>query len=462
MNNLFPPHFPLDDLEFSFRRQYSKAGHRQSVIGLTIGLVLALVAITLSFVIPGGSEHPASELFLLLIRSLIALVLAIGLIGLPRREKAEPNDYFRWVVMPAAFAIVALVLNYWMAALYGNDPPPAARIFLVSSLALWLFCAFARPSSRLATVVACISSGGAATAGYISEGIGMIDTAPYLLIANFSAVSVTIQSEKRARALYQRTLELEESQRELSAKSDRAVRSRDFKSRVLTTISHDLRQPLLGADLLLSAQLTREDGPDPSSLHRVADALRQIQAGLEEILRAAALDEVDFEKTSEPIDLPELIAQAITEIEPLARPLGIDIYWRNHLPTDTTVLSSPPAVRAALLNLLGNALKFQRETANPWVLIRCFVSASSPKLVHVEIIDNGPGIDPEFASKVFTTGYRLPRDNRVPGFGIGLASVAEQMRELPHHEVILMARCRRGARFRLTFPLASPGSRANM
>ncbi len=454
MNSLFPPPFPTADLELAFRRQYTKAGHRQSVIGLTIGLVLALVAIALSIVLANGNEHATSESFLFAIRSLIAVTLATGIIGLPYREKAEPSDYFRWVVLPAAFAIIALVLNYWVAASYGKNPPPAARIFLVSSLALWLFCAFARPSSQLATLVACISSAGAMIAGYISEGIEIIDTVAYLLIANFSAVSVTIQSEKRARALYQRTLELEESKRQLSAKTDRAVRSRDFKSRVLTTVSHDLRQPLLGADLLLSNELTRQGGPDISKLHRVADALRQIQAGLEEILRAAAVDEVNFENPMEQVNLPLLVVDALSEVEPMARQLGIDIHWRNHLPPDSTVLSSPPAVRAALSNLLGNALKFQQQTPAPWVLVRCFESPMCQGRVHLEVIDNGPGIDPEFANKIFTTGYRLPRDTRVPGFGIGLASVAEQMRELPHHAVILVPRSRRGARFRLTFPVA--------
>lgn len=460
--SLFPPPFPTADFEMAFRRQYTKAGHRQSVVGLVIGMVLALVAIALSVTLTNPYKYSPSELLLFTIRSLIALTLAIGLVGLPPREKAEPNEYIRWVVIPATFAIIALIFNYWIAAFYAENPPPAARIFFVSSLALWLFCAFARPSSRLSTLVASISSVGAMIAGYISEGTGMIETIPYLLIASFSAVSVTIQSEKRARALYQRTLELEESQRQLSAKTDRAIRSRDFKSRVLTTVSHDLRQPLLGADLLLSGQLARQAGPDISKLHRVSDALRQIQAGLEEILRAAAADEASLENSVEQVNLSLLVIRALSEIEPLARQLGIDIHWRNHLGPGVTVLSSPSAIRTALSNLLGNALKFQCGTPNPWVLVRCFTSRSHQNRVHLEVIDNGPGIDPEFASKIFTTGYRLPRDHQVPGFGIGLASVAAQMRELPHHEVILVPRYRRGARFRLTFAVASSIDRACM
>lgn len=455
MKKQFPSPFATAELEIAFRRQYTKAGHRQSVIGLAIGLTLALVAIALSFTLTNRNEHPIFESFLLIIRSLIAIILAIGIIALPDREKAEPRDYFRWVVLPAAFAIIALVLNYWVASFYAEIPPPAARIFLVSSLALWLFCAFARPSSRLAMVVACISSAGAVTAGYISEGTQIVDTVAYLLIANFSAVSVTIESEKRARALYQRTLELEESQRQLTAKTDRAVRSRDFKSRVLTTVSHDLRQPLFGADLLLSSELARSDGPDIPKLHRVSDALRQIQGGLEAILHAAAADEVNFEAAAEQVDLPLLVAQALSEVEPIAHQLGIEIHWRNHLSPGSIVLSSPPAIRAALSNLLGNALKFQRQAPNPWVLVRCFEPLSHPSYAYLEVVDNGPGIDPAFASQIFTTGYRLPRDNRVPGFGIGLASVAELMRQLPHHDVTLLPRYRRGARFRLTLPIKS-------
>ncbi|MCO5118601.1 MAG: HAMP domain-containing histidine kinase [Burkholderiaceae bacterium] len=455
MKNLFPPHFQSDEIEVAFRRQYARTGHRQSVIGLSIGLVLALVAITLSIILDHQNDNPRAELILFTIRSVIAIILGIGLINLPQQEKAEPDDYYRWVVRPAALAILALVLNYWVAAYYAETPPPAARIFLVSSLALWLFCAFARPSSQLAAVIASISSIGAIAAGYISEASGILDTVAYLLIANFSAMSVTIQSEKRARTLYQRTLELEESQRQLSEKSERAIRSRDFKSRVLTTVSHDLRQPLLGADLVLSNQLISKSGPDLAKLRLVSNALRQIQAGLEEILRAAVADEVDPESSVEPIELSAIVVQALTDIQPIAHQAGIEVHWRNHLPPSTRVSTSPAVVRTALLNLLGNALKFQRRVSNPWVLVRCFVAPSRQNSVYLEVIDNGPGVDPESATEIFTTGYRLPRDSDVPGFGIGLASVAEQVRELPHHDVMLVRRYRRGARFRLTLPVAS-------
>lgn len=455
MRPLIPPHFENLDQELAFRREYARTGHRQSIVGLAIGLALALVAIGLSFIFQSPGLDPVAQWALLAIRSAIAVALALGLARLPSRETAEPADYVHWVVLPAAFSVLALILNYWIAAYYDQTPPPAARIFLVSALALWLFCAFARPTSGLAIALTLVSSVGSITAGYVSEGVLILDTVAYLLIANFSAVSVTIQSEKRARALFQRTLELEESQRELRAKTERAIRSRDFKSRVLATVSHDLRQPLLGADLILSTHLLRSEGPENDKLHRVADALRQIEAGLEAILRAAAADEINRDSSLTPVDLHECVAQVLTEIEPIAHQLGIEVYWRNHVPPGTQVLSSSTAVRTALSNLVGNALKFQRGSPDPWVLIRAYLPRPGSDSICLEVVDNGPGIDPDRATDVFATGYRLPRDSRIPGFGIGLASVAEQMRELPGHDVTLIRRHRKGARFRLTFPLAA-------
>src|SRR5690606_15913034 len=454
MRPLVPPHFKDPAEEIEFKRDYARTGHRQSVIGLSIGLALALVAIGLSFIFKSDGLDPVAQAALLGIRSSIAIALALGLAKLPARNDAEPDDYFRWVILPAAYAVVALIFNYWLAAHYDSSPPPGARIFLVSALAIWLFCAYARPSSRLAIALTVTSSIGAMIAGYISEGVLILDTVAYLLIASFSAASVTVQSEKRARALFQRTRQLEESQRELRAKSERAIRSRDFKSRVLTTVSHDLRQPLLGADLLLSTHLQRAKGADVAKLHRVADALGQIEAGLETILRAAAMDEIDTDSTVAEVDVSNTIAQVLTDVEPISRQLGIEIYWRNHLPAGLQALSSATAIRAALSNLIGNALKFQRESPRPWVLLRALLSGANNELIHIEVIDNGPGIDPSSTSDVFTTGYRLPRDSRVPGFGIGLASVAEQMRELPGHEVRLIARRHKGARFRLVLPVA--------
>jgi signal transduction histidine kinase len=451
---IVPPPFSNADHEYVFRREYARTGHRQSLIGLSTGLALAIVAICLSFIFKSPGLDPPAQWALFAIRISIALALGMALLNLPPREKAEPRDYLRWVIAPASFAVLALILNYWIASRYDATPPPAARIFLVSALALWLYCAYARPSSRTAIALTIASSLGATVAGFISEGLLMLDTVAYLLIANFSAVSVTVQSEKRARALFQRTLELEESQRELRSKSERAIRSRDFKSRVLTTVSHDLRQPLLGADLILSTHLARIDGPEAAKLQRVSDALRQIEAGLDAILRAAAVDEIDTDTALQPIDVTLVVSQVLSEVEPIARQLGIDIFWRNHLPPNTHVMSSPTAIRTALSNLVGNALKFQRGSANPWVLLRAFRPSREIETVCIEVVDNGPGIDPASAQDVFATGYRLPRDNDVPGFGIWLASVAQQMRELPNHEVTLVRRRRKGARFRLSFPAA--------
>lgn len=166
------------------------------------------------------------------------------------------------------------------------------------------------------------------------------------------------------------------------------------------------------------------------------------------------MDEIDTDSTVAEVDVSNTIAQVLTDVEPISRQLGIEIYWRNHLPAGLQALSSATAIRAALSNLIGNALKFQRESPRPWVLLRALLSGANNELIHIEVIDNGPGIDPSSTSDVFTTGYRLPRDSRIPGFGIGLASVAEQMRELPGHEVMLIARRHKGARFRLVLPVA--------
>src|SRR5690606_22816074 len=150
MRPLIPPHFENLDQELAFRREYARTGHRQSIVGLAIGLALALVAIGLSFIFQSPGLDPVAQWALLAIRSAIAVALALGLARLPSRETAEPADYVHWVVLPAAFSVLALILNYWIAAYYDQTPPPAARIFLVSALALWLFCAFARPTSGLA------------------------------------------------------------------------------------------------------------------------------------------------------------------------------------------------------------------------------------------------------------------------------------------------------------------------
>jgi len=450
--DFLPKQFEDSDIEYRFRLHFAQAGHSLSVSGLSIGLALALSAMVLSSLRGEGIQNTAP---LQIIRAFIAISLILAIIKLPPRADADVKDYQLWVVAPAAFAIFALGLNYLLSVHSSAHPPPAARIFLVSSLAIWLFCGFARANAILTIGITLISSLLSMWAGLLSEGDAIWDTAPYLVIANLAGLSIAIQSEKRARALFIRTHELQRTQDRLRMQKEQAIRSRDFKSQVLATVSHDLRQPLVAAGLILSTQIERMQIADASKLQRVLAALNEIDTGLERILKAAADDAAAATPNLEVLRPQDIVNEVLVEIDPIATNSSVDIHFRSHLASDVRVLTSAAGIRAILSNLIGNAIKYRVPGRRSWVLIRLLADKNDPAVAQLEVVDNGRGIPLDKANAVFIPYTRLERDGDQQGHGLGLSAVAETVAQLPNHDLVLDTRYRRGARFRVSLPIVT-------
>jgi signal transduction histidine kinase len=103
----------------------------------------------------------------------------------------------------------------------------------------------------------------------------------------------------------------------------------------------------------------------------------------------------------------------------------------------------PGDLTHALTNLLDNALKYTRGT------IRVGVRTDNGR-VAIDVIDEGPGIDPQTASHVFDRFYRGPQRD-VPGSGLGLA-IALRAIERAGGELTLESDPARGSRFTISLP----------
>jgi signal transduction histidine kinase len=79
------------------------------------------------------------------------------------------------------------------------------------------------------------------------------------------------------------------------------------------------------------------------------------------------------------------------------------------------------------LNLISNALKFRRDDVAPKVLI---YSEHRGARLRVWVEDNGIGIDPKFADRVFRMFERVHESRKFPGTGVGLAIVATALERL--------------------------------
>ncbi len=110
--------------------------------------------------------------------------------------------------------------------------------------------------------------------------------------------------------------------------------------------------------------------------------------------------------------------------------------------------TSPTLVRVLLQNLVGNALKFQDGKTPPEIAISARLEG---RMWRFDIKDNGIGIDPAFAGRIFTIFQRLHREDDFPGTGIGL-STCRKFTRLCGGDVTFTSAPGEGSTFTFTLP----------
>lgn len=248
------------------------------------------------------------------------------------------------------------------------------------------------------------------------------------------------QREERARELaatleqrvHERTLELEETNRELEAFS--------------YSVSHDLRAPIrhIGgfADLLERHATPQLDARAAHYVMTIAAAAKTAGQLIDDLLAFSRIGRVPV--TPSTLDMNALVEACRREV--VAEAGGRVVEWR--IASLPSIAGDPPMVRLVFKNLLSNALKYSRKQPRPVIEIG---ARSGEGGVTFHVKDNGVGFDMKHAGKLFGVFQRLHRVDEFEGTGIGLANVK---RIVQRHggSVRAEAALGGGATFRVTFP----------
>jgi signal transduction histidine kinase len=112
-----------------------------------------------------------------------------------------------------------------------------------------------------------------------------------------------------------------------------------------------------------------------------------------------------------------------------------------------TLRAHPVQLAQLFQNLIANAVKFRAE-ARPEITVRARPRARDWEFT---IADNGIGIEPDFAERVFDFGQRLHSDDAIPGSGIGL-TVCKAVVERHGGRIWVEPSSAGGSRFHFTLP----------
>ncbi len=269
-------------------------------------------------------------------------------------------------------------------------------------------------------------------------------------------VELEIKVEERTKQLVQTNeilqKEIEEREKievELKVAKSEAERANLAKSEFLSRMSHELRTPM--NSILGFAQLMEMGELAPAHKKGVNHILKSGKHLLNLINEVLDLSRIEAGKLSislEPVSVCGIISETIDIINPLACERNISLEIINLSNENIFVKADNQKLKQVLLNLINNAVKFNRPGGS--VKVQCIKKIG----VKISVIDTGIGIRPEELHKLFTPFQRIGAEvSAIEGTGLGLA-VAKKLIEVMHGKIGVESKVGVGSTFWIELPQA--------
>lgn len=209
----------------------------------------------------------------------------------------------------------------------------------------------------------------------------------------------------------------------LNALLDRLADGLDQARRFTGDAAHELRTPLSILQAGLEELLARDDlAPEVrDELDSLIDDHRRLATICERLLLLSRSDAGQLKLELQPLDLVEIADAAIEDARTLAEPRRITV--EAEFPTSAPCQGEPVYLTQVLLNLLANAVKYNRDRGRVRVELRAEDSRWA-----IIIGNTGPGIAPTETAHVFRRFYRTPSARAGGGNGLGLSLSRELAR----------------------------------
>lgn len=237
-----------------------------------------------------------------------------------------------------------------------------------------------------------------------------------------------------------------------AARSEAAV-----KSRVMATVSHEMRNPLNSILGFLGLVLSGPERNLTEKQRRQLGSVRTSATGMLDLVNAylehAKAQSGELSLRVGPVAMEPVVAEAVEQAQPMALAKQLEIRWS--VEPGTTARVDAARVRQVLANLLSNAVKFTPEHGRVCVRVR-----TSGPAVRLAVSDTGVGIPRAQRDRVFTEFPRIDAGAMASakGTGLGLA-LARDLTQAMGGTIHFHSRPGRGTTFVVTLPAARPASR---
>ena len=210
---------------------------------------------------------------------------------------------------------------------------------------------------------------------------------------------------------------------ELLIAAKRAEAANAAKTEFLQRMSHDIRTPINGIYGMIDMADHYADNMEKQAECRkkVKEASNLLLELVNEVLDMSKLESGEVVMEEIPFNLSKIFREVFVVIEQIAAEQNIRIVWEKKEITHRDLIGSPGYVKRVMMNILSNALKYNR--ANGYIYISCIeIPSKQPEMTTMEFIcrDTGIGMTEEFQKHIFEPFAQENTGSRTKFAGTGL------------------------------------------
>ncbi|MBH8552487.1 histidine kinase [Nostocaceae cyanobacterium CENA357] len=244
----------------------------------------------------------------------------------------------------------------------------------------------------------------------------------------------------------------------LKQEKDKLQEQLQFKDRVIAMLAHDLRNPLTAAAIAietLQSNYSIETGnfqrlKPAMTAHLLKQARNQtktIDRMIADLLQVGRGNDTELPIIPQKMELGQLCFSVLEELRD--RYTAKSQEMETDIPQDLPyVYADQERIRQVLVNLLDNAIKYTPEGGK----ISIAGLHRTTQKVQFSIGDNGPGIPIENRDRIFENHFRLQRDEKTEGYGIGLC-LCQRIVRAHYGQIWVDSAPNGGAWFHFTLPV---------
>jgi PAS domain S-box-containing protein len=239
----------------------------------------------------------------------------------------------------------------------------------------------------------------------------------------------------------------------------RAKEIEQLQQDLVSIASHEIRSPLAAIKGFAATLLVRSDRMTPENRHQFLDGIDQqadrLTTLVDDLLEVQTIDSRRLRIDRSQVDLEALIREVVDHFRSKWGERLISIDASPGLPL---VQADRSKMDEVLVNLIDNAVKYSPDGGD----IRIGLAPAGPGVVEISVADEGIGIPPEEASRLFRKFHRIstPETADIGGTGLGLY-IVKSLVEAHGGRIHLRSLPGVGSTFTVSLPVALPPAGAS-